>query len=228
MCPKGAQVELDRERCVQKVLTLSCEVSECKSLPCTPRWWPSLRPTCRTASPCTTTKGPAADIARHVIDTHSEPSSLKTNGVLRRGNQYVPGTLPNTHLNPRSLSQIASYDTAGNICEALPEAPPGECRRCVAGARGRQRQRRGLVLFGGTAAGHAIVMLDRVTVSPTSPFGHVTESTTSTFGEHRKHNCNVWLGDRPPTSAFGQLTVSPTSRSTAASPQRPGGSLGRG
>ena len=32
MCPKGAQVELSRERCVPKVLKLSSEVSECKPL----------------------------------------------------------------------------------------------------------------------------------------------------------------------------------------------------
>ena len=32
MCPEGAQVELQRERCVPKVLKLSFEVSECKPL----------------------------------------------------------------------------------------------------------------------------------------------------------------------------------------------------
>ena len=32
MCPEGAQVELERERCVPKVLMLSCEVSQCKPL----------------------------------------------------------------------------------------------------------------------------------------------------------------------------------------------------
>jgi hypothetical protein len=34
MCPVGAQVELCREGCVQKVLKLSSEVSECKPLAC--------------------------------------------------------------------------------------------------------------------------------------------------------------------------------------------------
>ena len=33
MCPGSAQVELLRERCVPKMLKLSCEVSECKPLP---------------------------------------------------------------------------------------------------------------------------------------------------------------------------------------------------
>jgi hypothetical protein len=33
VCPKGTQVELERERCVPKVLKLSFEVSECKPLP---------------------------------------------------------------------------------------------------------------------------------------------------------------------------------------------------
>ena len=32
MCPEGAQVELERERCVPKLLKLSSEVSECKPL----------------------------------------------------------------------------------------------------------------------------------------------------------------------------------------------------
>jgi hypothetical protein len=32
MCPEGAQLELLCERCVPKVLKLSCEVSECKPL----------------------------------------------------------------------------------------------------------------------------------------------------------------------------------------------------
>ena len=32
MCPKGAQVELERERCVPKVPKLSSEVSDCKPL----------------------------------------------------------------------------------------------------------------------------------------------------------------------------------------------------
>jgi len=32
MCPEGAQVELERERCVPKVLKLSSEVNECKPL----------------------------------------------------------------------------------------------------------------------------------------------------------------------------------------------------
>ena len=33
MCPEETQVELQRERCVPKVLKLSSEVSECKPLP---------------------------------------------------------------------------------------------------------------------------------------------------------------------------------------------------
>jgi len=32
MCPEGSQIELERERCVPKVLKLSSEVSECKAL----------------------------------------------------------------------------------------------------------------------------------------------------------------------------------------------------
>jgi hypothetical protein len=32
MSPEGAQVEIYRERCVPKVLKLSCEVDECKPL----------------------------------------------------------------------------------------------------------------------------------------------------------------------------------------------------
>ena len=35
MCTEGAQIELQRERCVPKVLKLSSEVSESKPLPCT-------------------------------------------------------------------------------------------------------------------------------------------------------------------------------------------------
>ena len=43
MCPKGAQVELQREYCVRKVRKLSSEVSECKPLKMgTPLWWAAI------------------------------------------------------------------------------------------------------------------------------------------------------------------------------------------
>jgi hypothetical protein len=49
-----------------------------------------------------------ADIARHVTDTHFEPSCIELNGILRRGEQYLPGPLPSAPstriLNPRVLS----------------------------------------------------------------------------------------------------------------------------
>ena len=39
------------------------------------------------------------NVARHVIDTHFEPAFIELNGILRRGELYLPGTLPATWFN---------------------------------------------------------------------------------------------------------------------------------
>ena len=65
-----------------------------------------------------------AEIACHVIHNNFEPAFHELRGILRYGEQNLPGPLPTSShiLNPRVSSYVAPYDVASNVYQA--HCPP--------------------------------------------------------------------------------------------------------